>query len=347
MYYIKMGINISNRAKNEFVVKWMIPFFESSVKDKYYFTRSVNLIPVINVYIDSSESMITYIYSKLQSLFDRFIMSLDEEDKKENTFYIENQKNIRKVNGYQMNSIVENLTITYGRIDKIPRAGEYNYPIDKEIYTDYFFKCQKLLEQSISYLYKRDENIQLIFLFGLFYCASKQLDKTGVGSGYLSFKSHLLGFLSYNHKDIDKYREMFKRKHIELSGELSNLRNSIEIYGSEEELKEVPGEIVGMLLKWEILFSEMYNELLEVEKKEIGNKSFNIKLKLRHRNFRTLSSFHKEAFSGKNTDFFKLKEFQAYRMLVNYVYLLLPAMGLSSRKRVEASYLLVSLLEGQ
>lgn len=32
-------------------------------------------------------------------------------------------------------------------------------------------------------------------------------------------------------------------------------------------------------------------------------------------------------------------------MLVNFVYLLLPAMGLNSRKRVEASYLLVNTKE--
>lgn len=109
--------------------------------------------------------------------------------------------------------------------------------------------------------------------------------------------------------------------------------------------EQIPEEIIEICREWESLYSNMYQELLTAENETNTNKAFSISLSMQHRRFRSLSSFHKAAFSNANKDFFKKKEFQAYRMLVNFVYLLLPAMGLNSRKRVEASYLLVNTKE--
>ena len=68
MYHIQIGINISSEAKTDFIVNELIPFLEEHVKDNYYFTRSVNVIPVIDLYLNTSDIKITYIYSKIQSI---------------------------------------------------------------------------------------------------------------------------------------------------------------------------------------------------------------------------------------------------------------------------------------
>ena len=75
MYHIQIGINISSEAKTDFIVNELIPFLEEHVKDNYYFTRSVNVIPVIDLYLNTSDIKITYIYSKIQSIFDKLYMS--------------------------------------------------------------------------------------------------------------------------------------------------------------------------------------------------------------------------------------------------------------------------------
>lgn len=345
MYHIQIGINISSEAKTDFIVNELIPFLEEHVKDNYYFTRSVNVIPVIDLYLNTSDIKITYIYSKIQSIFDKYLSNLSEASVQENKYYLDNQKNISRVNGYSACIPIENLTIKCEKIEAIKRDGEYNHPIDKEIYTDYFIKGQKVLEKAIKFLYNRDEDIQLKLLFGMFYSASMQLDKTGIGYGYLSFKSHLLGFLSYRHKDMGKYKKMFQDKFAEMAETLSSFGGFIENNFKGEVPEQIPEEIIEICREWESLYSNMYQELLTAENETNTNKAFSISLSMQHRRFRSLSSFHKAAFSNANKDFFKKKEFQAYRMLVNFVYLLLPAMGLNSRKRVEASYLLVNTKE--
>lgn len=344
MYQIKFAVNISSNAKNIFVTKWLIPFLNSNVETEYYFTRSVEIIPVINLYIKTSEVMITYIYSKMQKLFNDFIFSLNSDDRQSNSFYIKNQKDISRINGFQKKDMIDNLNISCKKIDKIERYGEYNNEIDKEIFTEFFFKGQKILEKSIDYLYEKDEDAELVFLYGLFLAVSKQLDNTGVGHGYLSFKSHLLGFLNYKHKDIDKYKILFEKRYVNLKSQIIEIRDILMSEEDEEQLNDV----IKILKKWKDLFEEMYGKLLEAENKE-ANQSllYKIRLGMRHREFKKLSGFHDKAFSNKNRDFFKLKEFQAYRMLVNFTYQLLPAMGLNSRKRVEASYLLVTLFESE
>lgn len=180
MYHIQIGINISSEAKTDFIVNELIPFLEEHVKDNYYFTRSVNVIPVIDLYLNTSDIKITYIYSKIQSIFDKYLSNLSEASVQENKYYLDNQKNISRVNGYSACIPIENLTIKCEKIEAIKRDGEYNHPIDKEIYTDYFIKGQKVLEKAIKFLYNRDEDIQLKLLFGMFYSASMQLDKTGM-----------------------------------------------------------------------------------------------------------------------------------------------------------------------
>lgn len=345
MYHIKMGINISRKAKTEFVTNKLIPFLESTVQDNYYFTRGISVIPVIDLFIDTTEERMTFIYSKLQQLFDQFIKSLDETDMQENNFYINNQADIRKVNGYNVRKDIDNLAIDYIKIDNIERYGEYNHPGDKEIYTEYFFACQHLLERNIKYLYGKEEEQQLLLLCGLFYCASKQLDKTGIGRGYLSFKSHLLGFLSYKHKDINQYKVMFQRKYEELESVIKEMINCLEeqVISCDSDL--LSNEMIELLMLWEDLFAKLYDRLLQEELTSKNVNTDKIKLRIQHMKFRKLSEFHNKVFSNKNRSFFEQDEFQAYRMLVNFVYLLLPAMGLSSRKRVEASYFLVSALE--
>lgn len=339
-----MGVNISSKAKIEFVTNKLIPFLETTVQNDYYFTRGISVIPVIDLFIKTTEERMTYIYTKLQQLFDQFIESLDEIDLQENTFYINNQMNIRKVNGFKVRKYIDNLTIDFTKIDTIERYGEYNHPGDKEIYTEYFFACQHLLERSIKYLYGKEENQQLLLLFGVFYFASKQLDKTGIGRGYLSFKSHLLGFLNYKHKDMGQYKLMFQRKYEELKDVLDEMLNRFERQDISQDSGILSNEMMELLVLWEKVFAQLYDRLLQEELTSKDTNKNRIKLRIQHMKFRKLSEFHNEVFSNQNRSFFERDEFQAYRMLVNFVYLLLPAMGLSARKRVEASYLLVGAL---
>lgn len=84
---------------------------EEHVKDNYYFTRSVNVIPVIDLYLNTSDIKITYIYSKIQSIFDKYLSNLSEASVQENKYYLDNQKNISRVNGYSACIPIENLTI--------------------------------------------------------------------------------------------------------------------------------------------------------------------------------------------------------------------------------------------
>ena len=345
MYHIKMGVNISSKAKNEFVTNKLIPFLEVVVQENYYFTRGISVIPVIDLFIKTTEERMTYIYSKLQQLFDQFVESLDETDIQENIFYVNNQRNIRKVNGYKVRRNIDNLAIDYMKIDTIERYGEYNHTGDKEIYTEYFFACQHLLERSIKYLYCKEEEHQLLLLFGMFYCASKQLDKTGIGRGYLSFKSHLLGFLNYKHKDMYQYKVIFEKKYEELENVLKEMIKCLEGQKVSWDSAMLYKEMIELIRLWEDLFAQLYDRLLQEELTSENAKKNKIKLWIQHMKFRKLSDFHNKVFSNKNRSFFEQDEFQAYRMLVNFVYLLLPAMGLSSRKRVEASYFLVSALE--
>lgn len=78
MYHIQIGINISSEAKTDFIVNELIPFLEEHVKDNYYFTRSVNVIPVIDLYLNTSDIKITYIYSKIQSIFDKCLVYISD-----------------------------------------------------------------------------------------------------------------------------------------------------------------------------------------------------------------------------------------------------------------------------
>ena len=89
MYHIQIGINISSEAKTDFIVNELIPFLEEHVKDNYYFTRSVNVIPVIDLYLNTSDIKITYIYSKIQSIFDKYLSNLSEASVQENKYYLD------------------------------------------------------------------------------------------------------------------------------------------------------------------------------------------------------------------------------------------------------------------
>jgi len=227
----------------------------------------------------------------------------------------------------------------------IERYGEYTYIEEKELYTEFFFSTQRLMEDTFLYLRSKGKALEVPMLMCMFLVVSQQLDNTGVGRGYLSFKSHLLGFLNYKNKDIEKYKIMFEKNFQVREKVLDQLCNVIQNKTLLEEAAE-KDPFLEIVLRWNNYMEEMYDKLLPIQKlpSKVSYKQA-IQTKLAHRRFRKMSSFHNKVFSEKNRDFFKVDEFRAYRMLVNFIYLILPNMGMSSRKRVEASYMLVATME--
>ncbi|WP_139220251.1 hypothetical protein [Gracilibacillus orientalis] len=233
------------------------------------------------------------------------------------------------------------------KLNNIERHGEYGSEQEKYLFTKYYFLSQNRVEKTIQFFNKIPEQERLGTVLGLFTACSQLLDDTGKGHGYLSFKSHLLGFLSYKHKDMPKYEQLFKNnfdKNKDVYWEI------VKIAKDDQQLHDLRKDqpLFDMIYEWKKIYTEMYEDMLTVIKENPPKQNVLVMFKknLRFAQYRSLSYFHKKAFANSNKTFFDSPEFQAYRMVVNYVYQTLPTLGISSRKRVEMSYVLVHTMEG-
>ena len=348
-YNIKTHINVPSRTKKNFLLRVMIPFCKQKLKDHtpYYFSRNIEFGPVVNLYIQCSEQEITYIYSELYKRFETFLDTLSESEIKANNVYVERYSDLKRMNGIKSNTTQDNLTMVFYKMDKIERHGEYLGEESKELFTKYYFKSQNIMEESILYFSEVEEQEQLNVILGLFVACSQLLDSTGVGQGYLSFKSHLLGFLSYKHKDMPKYEQFFKNDS-EKNKVLYN--ETVDMVRSQWLLDSIRKEerYAQIIYEWQQIYTGLFGEMLHLVKSQPPQNGLLFSFIKQHRNrqFRKISSFHKQAFGSDNKDFFQSSEFQAYRMVVNFVYQTLPTLGINSRKRVQMSYMLVHCMEG-
>lgn len=353
MYQVKFYLNLADKKKNTFIKEELIPFLHEAFPDSgqerkgdYYFSWSIEVVPVIVLYLKCETEYFQKILPKMQEMFGEFCHSLSEEEKKGNPFYIEHKKDIAVMNGLKgKKDIPENLTMEYEKVENIDRQGEYDNEEIKEIYNEYFFRMQGITEQAFLFIEENMEARAMAFVYGMFYLTAMQLDATGVGRGYLSFKSHLLGFLNYKNPDIEKYRDYFERYYC---ANVQVFEQMADILEDETEFENAAKESVLYELLWKFskTLEELYEDFYQAEEEEV-KESIKEKMekKKQFREFRKFSQFHYKMFSDNNKEFFKLREFRAYRMLVNFVYLQLPRLGLSSRIRVEGAYMLVRTME--
>ncbi len=345
IYTIKFHINIKSEKKNEFIIDELIPFCRSYLKESYYFSRNIEVGPVINLYIETNKEKIVYYYNIILKRFNEFLMLLSDSDIESNEVYYQQEASIRRVNGLRKQAQKENLTVEFHELETIARNGEYTYQEEKSLFTKYFMKVQSTMEDSFLYMQDKGSIHEMIMLVCMFQVVSQQLDKTGIGRGYLSFKSHLIGFLSNKRKGVDEYGKLFELHYQKLNDPIRLLRE-ITNHAINTEIEIHNDKCIELMIRWNHYFAQLYEELIRIQQlKEPRSFYMNMRKFINYYNFRKISAFHKEVFAKNNMDFFNSYEFRAYRMLVNFTYLLLPNMGLNSRKRVEASYMLVKSIE--
>lgn len=346
-YNIKVHINLPSSVKNNFIRNRLIPFCNEKLGEiPYYFSRNIEFGPVINLYVQCSEKEITYFYSELYNQFNQFLEALTGDEQIANNVYIERYRDLKKMNGIKNKKQQDNLTIMFYKLDTIERHGEYGSELEKEIFTEYFFKSQNVVEKTIRFFNEAQEQVRLNTILGLFTACAQVLDNTGIGQGYLSFKSHLLGFLSYKHKDMPKYERYFENN---FTKNERTYREIVDIVRHNLRLNELAKEqtLFEIIYAWKQIYTSMYEDMLRIIKENPPKKNLLMTFNKSYRaaQFRSISPFHKKAFASNNRSFFESLEFQAYRMVVNYVYQTLPTLGVNSRKRVEMSYVLVHSME--
>lgn len=339
---ISIALNISSAAKRRFVVERVMPTLHRAVPSQYHFTWKVHAIPCLVVSTVGSRSQLQDLASTLQHQVEDFRITLSEEELQGSPVYSERWDDLRKMNSFaEQDDVLANFSVTCRQVEEIARRGEYIAQIERDLYNKHLYQVQPLVEDSLDLLVKAGPSLEVPFLVGLFYCASIQLDRRCSLRGYQSFKSHMIGFLSYDHVGMERYARDFAR-YVELNRDmfvalLDRLENGITEDGDS---------LFVLLRRWELEFSEFFDEHQSARVGGFWVSPYRaMRYGIARRRFQGISTFHKIAF-GKRSPLFDSAEFATYRMLVNFVYLLLPAMGISSRKRVQASYVLTEIIEG-
>lgn len=343
--HYKLFINLSREAKRRFITEHLIPFLRDEVQDEYFFTRSVELHPVILLYVrpelaprqELKRRGLSFRRS-LQNLLDTYIDGLSAEERRQNDVYVKHHRDLERMN--QLKKIrrdePENLSVQFELLEFIERRGEFTFPEEPEIYNDTFFRTQQLMEDTTLYLTAKPQD-EMILLLGMFYFSSKELDKADGGAGYLSYQSHVLGFLNYKKANVSDYARLFDHYYT-VNAEVFD---EVLDFFQSERFEDTDQPLMVLIRRWRDQFHEMYERLISIQRSATVSVHEAVKINMAHYKFRGISSFHDVAFDRKNRDYFWTKPFMAYRMLVNFVYLQLPRMGLSSRKRVQAGYILV------
>ncbi|XCB29011.1 hypothetical protein RQN30_06905 [Arcanobacterium hippocoleae] len=340
---ISMALNISSPAKRRFVVERLVSTLHQLIPSRYYFTWQVRSIPCLVVYTVGSLRQTQALVTALQQQVDDYCSTLNEQELQGSAVYTERWDDLRKMNSLrETGDTPNNFQVTWHQIAGIPRRGEYIAQIERDLYNEQLYRVQPLVEESLRLLTMGGSSLEIPFLVGLFYVASIQLDRRCALRGYQSFKSHMIGFLSYEHADMKLYARDFSR-YFDLNRDM--FTSFLNRLGSGKNSKNDP--MIELLQRWEVEFSKIFDEHQRARASGFWVNPYRaMRYGMARRRFRGMSAFHREAFS-KKSHLMDGVEFSTFRMLVNFVYLLLPAMGVSSRKRVQASYILTALMEGK
>lgn len=341
-------MNLPSRVKASFICKCLIPYLREKELSDYWIERRVEVLPVIHVYItknmkfNEAVSKTPSHLGPLKSIIKKFVNNLSEEEKKEKEVYLKYNNEIRRMNRLErLQRMPENLSVTFEELQYVKRSGEYTYAEEPMIFNDTFKLLEALYEDTYLYLFNHS-NQEILFILGLFYFSSKNLDRTGVGKGYRSYQSHVLGFLNYKKANMENYKEYFEdyyRKNI------TTLLEFYRIIDDNKTLNKSKSQIVVLLKRWKQVLDEMYQKLFYVQQDINLSTIRTIKKKISRHKFRKISQFHNTVFDKDHKSMFETKEFNAYRMLVNFTYLILPNLGISSRKRVQGGYILVKIAQ--
>ncbi|ALS37682.1 hypothetical protein ABID30_001670 [Enterococcus rotai] len=336
-YKIDILLNAQKKYKTLFIAEYLIPILkknrEISPESRFFFQRTVDVGPIIRIYFHTHDVNVTTMYELISKVLKEFYYTYSSE-LRENSVYSKQMLNIKKMNrlSYQRTDYV-NYTVDLELIEQIDRKGEYLSENTKKNVNDWWFQFEELIEDTFLYLYGHNEIEQMKFLVSLFYICSKKLDNQ-THNGYLSFKSHYLGFVNNKRNSMKQYdtkiREYYEQNKEEFAMIIN--RNSTENLVKNDEYKIY-------LRRWEIAIEHFTNTQAKEKSK------FNILNIIPMLRFRKYSDFHNEAFKVKKLKFYLSNEFQRYRSLVNQIYLLLPSLGFNTVKRLIAAYSLTRILE--
>lgn len=338
-YKFTISLNVQKEYKEKFIHEQLIPslqkFRGTFVGNKCFFHRTVNVGPVIIIYINSSESRASLLYSELsKKLYDYYEEYHDVF--KENPVYLNNKDNIKIMNRLKnQNKEYHNFTIMMDNINSIERNGEYYSEDAKTVVNCWLLNNAALMEDTYCLLKQYTDVERQMFLVYLFLLCSEQLDGKTY-QGYLSFKSHYIGFMNIRKNEMQKYNQMFE----------AYFKKHNDAFICVKEAKEnhqfmLPGlqESENIIHRWENGIAAFMINQKGLEKKIRFSNIISMIT------FRKYSSFHKEAFKITNLNFFMSQQFQEYRLLINMIYLILPNIGFNTVKRLQASHALIEIIE--
>ncbi|MGS0562814.1 hypothetical protein [Microbacterium aurugineum] len=344
MIEVTIPLNTSRESKNVFLAEWLIPYLARS-QARYFVVRRVIEVPVFLAYIDRPDEDVETVRMELVELLTDFVTQLRDEDRTPAAHYEDMWEDVRKIHRYERQPAASSENgVVCRTITHIKRTGHYYRPEDVEIFNYFAFRAQPLLERSLFFLQEDRRRREIPFIFSLFAVASSQFE-----SGYLSFKSHVLGFFSYRHPVLPRYLEAFATDFERSTDALRALRVRAEAAAADPQTPparlEPVDSLADLISSWSALLAELRAALYAVREKPQRSFFRSVKAQVDYFQFRRLSDFHRTAFSRRGQRIISSRGFGAYRMCVNFVYLLLPTLGISSRKRVEAAYLLVRSIE--
>lgn len=323
--------------KERFIREELIPVLQRLrlAGGRCFFHRTVENGPVILVYAHTDDVRAGMLYSQLTSRLNKYCeqyFNLFEE----NPLYAAQSSNIRIMNRLARSSKeYTNYTIRMESMSRIERYGEYYSTEAKEAVNEWLLDHGALLEKSCLVLQDRPEIARQTFLVYLFLLCSERLEKQTY-RGYLSFKSHYLGFMNLRKAEMSSYALKFEdyyRKYGERFVEIKRSRES-----GKTILSELPGS-EELAAQWGQAIELFMNSQQGLTKSVRLSNVFSMI------QFRRYSSFHKESFKWTTLGYYFSPAFQEYRLLINMIYLILPDLGFNTVKRLQASHALVRMIE--
>lgn len=342
MIELTIGMNTSRAAKMRFHVERLLPMLRAT-GCRYYVERAVAGVPIFRCYVDAPDGLADDLRNQVQAAVDAFLGSLDDEERQPAASYGDMWRDIRKIHRLGRVSVAAHGRAETAIVSYIQRRGEYFRVEDMERFNHFLFEVQPLMERTMEYLDADRRKREVLFVFGLFGVTAPLFQVGGQPAGYLSFKSHVIGFFSYKHPGLPKYAAAFDQVYMRAAQQLNTLLDMAMAVTPAREPGD--GQLLALLANWRDVLMRLNDALRGARDVKQDSLRRSWRAQLDYRRFRKLSRFHADAFSAQNVAVLDSYEFGAYRMCVNFAYLLLPTLGISSRKRVEAAYLLVRTLE--
>jgi len=339
---LTVPLNASRGAKNVFVAERLLPYLRDRGVE-HYVTRRVMQVPVAVAYIKEGAAAAPSVREEVQRMLDAFVADQPPEELVPAADYEEMWGDISKIHRLDGAVVAVDRVVECVPIRRITRSGAYYRPEDAEIYTHFLFAVQPLMQRTLAYLEQDRARRETPFLVGLFLVTSRLFRIDGEVRGHFSFKSHVLGFFSHPHELLPAYAARFQAAYVQASDALDALRRRVEADDADPD-----GDPLVLLLRdWDEHLHDLQTALFAVRDVRQRSVVTALRAQVDYLQFRRLSSFHAKAFGRRGQRTISSRAFGAYRMCVNFVYLVLPALGLSSRKRVLAGYLLVRTFEKQ